>query len=183
MKYIILKLFVIIVLNVQAQTELVLIKSEDGFQRLLLKKSERDISIDTIVGFAYFVELLDYKILSQTEVSSIIKSRVGYEYLKWEKLNGTWEDQPQCGFIAANPIRFSFAPKDLKIPIDSTFKIFNNDRVEYRYNILRSSDVQNRSQNSWLATVDCKKNEQRNNAWEKRCLDFLKKNKSSNNEK
>ena len=149
--------------NIQAQTELLLIPGNDGFQRVVLSNSKNGQIPDTLSGFAYTVEFLDYKIYSKIEVSYVVKSRLGYQYFRSKKLNSKWINQLQNGlFITGNPHRFSFLPPGTNYPIDSTFKIIGDDKVQYRYKLFNPSNEEKYLGIYELMIVDCKKNRSTN---------------------
>ena len=176
MKYIKIILLMLVSNNIQAQTELLLIPGNDGFQRVVLSNSKNGQIPDTISGFAYTVEFLDYKIYSKIEVSYVVKSRLGYQYIRRKKLNSKWITQLQSGFIAGNPDRLSFVPIGTNYPIDSTFKIIGDDKVQYRYKRYNPNNEE-KYLGIYELIVDGKENEQRNRAWIKRCEDYIEKNK------
>ena len=157
--------------------ELRIVKNERGLPDVHLFDTEREQSSGIVRGFVVLLEILDYKIFSPTEVALLTKDKVGYMYSRSVKTGDKWEIQPQSGIVKTNPRRISYtgALPPIRLPVDSTFKIIEQDKVEFYYgDEYLGPKRPSKKPEPERVVVDCEKFARRYYAQKKKYEEYLK---------
>ena len=122
-------------------SQVFLAKHNLEYNVLLINQKTR---IDTIHKFAFNAELLDFEVIDQNNILAIIEMPICYFFYQFEYIDDKWQ-AVKSGQIASNYKMISY--RDPKIilnqPISETFKIVNQNKVEYTTSsgLFKSVDV------------------------------------------
>ncbi len=114
-----------------SQNYKVVVKKDSlGYNDLFLESNYKPFKTK-IHGFAFNIELLDFKVLDSNTVCLIYEAPSHFQYDKFNKSNGKWERSNTSGVLSGNNKWVSF--KDPKLDWrPKTFKILKEDLVSIK---------------------------------------------------
>jgi hypothetical protein len=135
--------------------KIVVINDSLGYNNLYLKLNDKIIKSE-IHGFAFDIELLDYKVVDSNTVCLIYEAPAHFQYDKFHKSDGKWERSNTSGVLSGNNKWVSF--KDPKLDWSpKTFKILKEDLVSIRKGdteIIKDCNQFKTEREAWLKQVE-----------------------------